>query len=133
MSLVPSVELGSEFPSFGLLPVFPLGVPLLNTLLLLSSGVSVTLVHKSLLLRSRFVSFWLLATVLLGVEFLLVQLSEYSSSSFSFSDSASGSLFFLLTGFHGFHVLLGLLLLSFCSLSFSTSSSHVGLTCSIWY
>ena len=132
MAVVPVVESGSEFPSFRVLPISPFGVPLFNTFILLSSGVTVTLAHKAILMNvSPLVA--LVNTVYLGFEFLLIQVAEYKSAPFSISDSGFGSAFFLLTGFHGLHVLVGAILLSVCGLSsfLSTSSSHVGLQCSI--
>ncbi len=134
MAVVPVVESGSEFPSFSVLPISPFGVPLFNTFILLSSGVTVTLAHKAVILNESPL-LALVSTVYLGFEFLLIQISEYKSAPFSISDSGFGSAFFILTGFHGLHVLVGAILLSICSMrSFlSTSSSHVGLQCSIWY
>ena len=83
-------------------------MPLLNTVILLSSGVTVTWAHQSLLLGSRekgVVS--LFFTVLLGVYFLSLQGFEYFSALFDIRDSVFGSVFFMSTGFHGFHVLVG--------------------------
>lgn len=119
-------------------------MPLLNTIILLRSGVTVTWVHKGLLhgntreltksinLNSKLP---LGLTVALGVVFLFVQGREYASARFSIRDGAYGTGFFILTGFHGFHVFLGCLLLSVCLIRFVSfrGDKHVGLETSIWY
>lgn len=113
MGFVPRVEFGGAFPPFGLFAVSAVGVPLLNTVILLSSGVSVTLAHKAVVGKySPFLP--LVCTFLLGFLFLGLQMKEYFGCSFCISDRVFGRTFFLLTGFHGFHVLLGRFLLFWC-------------------
>lgn len=111
-SCSPAVELGSLWPPKGLTSVSALGLPLLNTALLLSSAATVTFSHTSLV-SSKFLAAvsGLLVTLGLGFAFLIFQLQEFKLCSFCISDSVYGSCFFLLTGFHGFHVLLGSLFL----------------------
>jgi heme/copper-type cytochrome/quinol oxidase subunit 3 len=83
----------------------------LNSLILLRSAVTLTWSHYNFLLRKETkVSF--LITLFLGLVFLIVQLSEYRISGFSIRDSVYGSIFFMITGFHGAHVFLGLLFLN---------------------
>jgi len=112
-SLSPNVELGSTWPPAGILPLDCTALPLLNTIVLLVSASTVTVSHS--LLRSSLTnpsSLWLLVSVGLGIFFLLLQGLEYSLCSFSIADSTFGSCFFLATGFHGLHVLIGSIWLS---------------------
>jgi len=105
----PAVEIGSLWPPKGIRPVSPFGLPLLNTVLLLSSAVSLTRSHHYLLSAEYSPRFAALShTVILGLYFLEVQAWEFFACPFTMSDSVFGSCFFLLTGFHGIHVLLGL-------------------------
>jgi len=137
-SLSPNVELGSCWPPFGLQSLSAFHVPLLNTVVLLSSGATVTWSHSSLktgFTSTAFISLCL--TVVLGVFFTLLQGFEYHISSFCISDSAYGSCFYLATGFHGLHVLIGTLFLTLCllriSLSHFTPSRHLGFEFACWY
>lgn len=101
-ALTPTVELGGQWPPLGIEPVNPFELPLLNTVLLLSSGATVTWAHHSLIKGDRIGSFWgTLLTVLLALVFTFFQAVEYSVSSFTISDGAFGSSFFFATGFHG--------------------------------
>jgi len=86
----------------------PFELPLLNTVILLSSGVTVTYAHHSLIQGNRSGALYgLVATVLLAVTFTGFQGVEYAVSSFTISDGAFGSCFYLATGFHGIHVMIG--------------------------
>ena len=105
--LAPTPQLGSVWPPVGISPI-EIGVPLLNTGLLLLRGVSLTWSHHSLyqgILREARLRLFL--TILLGVVFLAVQIFEYAIAPFSFADSVFGRVFFLATGFHGAHVIAG--------------------------
>ena len=100
---------------FRLMDPFP--IPTINTALLLSSGVTITLSHHALRanLRSK-AKLWLLATILLGVSFISLQAYEYVHAyeelNLKLTSGIYGSTFFMLTGFHGFHVTLGAIMLS---------------------
>src|ERR1700744_3477166 len=88
--------------------VNPFELPLLNTVILLSSGVTVTYAHHSLIQGNRKGTLYgLISTVLLAVIFTALQGVEYSVSSFTISDGAFGSCFYFGTGFHGIHVMIG--------------------------
>lgn len=103
------------FPPIGVEILDPYGIPLLNTVLLLSSGVTVTWGHHSLVSGNyNDTSNRLLLSIILGVVFLYCQYVEYRNASFSISDGVYGSTFFALTGFHGFHVTVGTVGLILC-------------------
>lgn len=107
-SLSPTIELGLSWPPKGIAPLSVYSVPLLNTVILLSSGITVTWAHHSLidnLFTSSVIA--LLTTVLLGAYFLVMQYAEYVETSFSMADGVYGSTFFIATGFHGIHVFIG--------------------------
>ena len=114
------------------------GLPLLNTFILLSSGVSVTLSHKSLVISDlEYTTLGLIFTVVYGLVFTWAQLYEYNYTGFSINDSVFGSIFFLCTGFHGFHVLIGSIFLIICLIrnlfSHFTSNHHLGFLCAAYY
>lgn len=101
-ALSPTVELGSMWPPLGIEPINPFELPLLNTVILLSSGVTITLAHHSLIYGERKVALYAtLATLGLAVIFTGLQIVEYNVSSFTISDGVFGSCFYFATGFHG--------------------------------
>ena len=101
-ALSPTVELGAQWPPMGIEAINPFELPLLNTVILLSSGITVTYAHHSLIQGNRSGALYgLVATVLLAVIFTGFQGVEYSVSSFTISDGAFGSCFYFGTGFHG--------------------------------
>jgi len=105
-------NVGGEFQT---IPAF--GVPFLNTLVLLTSGLTVTLAHHALKNeRRRQLAGWLLATVVLGFTFVTLQIGEYHEAytelGLSLGSGIYGATFFMLTGFHGFHVTLGAIMLT---------------------
>lgn len=109
------VWMGASWPPLGLLIFNPLQVPLLNTIILLRSGVTVTWAHHRLLENNFHEALIGLSyTIFLGVYFSILQAYEYWEASFTIRDSAYGSCFFLITGFHGFHVFVGTLFLARC-------------------
>jgi cytochrome c oxidase subunit 3 len=92
----------------GIEAINPFELPLLNTIILLSSGTTVTYAHHSLIQGNRSGTLnGLVATVILAVVFTLLQGVEYTVSSFTISDGAYGSCFYFGTGFHGLHVIIG--------------------------
>lgn len=137
-SLVPTHDLGGCWPPTGITPLNPLEVPLLNTSVLLASGVSITWAHHSLIEGNRnHINQALLITILLGLYFTILQASEYFETSFSISDGIYGSTFFIATGFHGLHVIIGSTFLIVCllrQLKFHfTSKHHFGFEAAAWY
>lgn len=111
--LSPVLDLGYSWPPYFILIFNFINIPLLNSLILLSSGVSVTLSHYFLIKGSLWFKFFLIITFVLGLFFSFFQYLEYRNSFFSISDSSFGTRFFVLTGFHGIHVLVGTFFLIF--------------------
>lgn len=137
-SLAPTPELGGYWPPAGIIPLNPLEVPLLNTSVLLASGVSITWAHHSLMEGTRkHIIQALFITICLGLYFTLLQASEYYETSFTISDGVYGSTFFIATGFHGLHVIIGSTFLIVCllrQLKFHfTSNHHFGFEAAAWY
>ena len=137
-ALSPTVELGAQWPPMGIEAINPFELPLLNTVILLSSGVTVTYAHHSLIQGNRKGALYgLVATVLLAIVFTLLQGIEYTVSSFTISDGAFGSCFYFGTGFHGLHVMIGTAFIAvglWRVLAYhSTDNHHLGLESSILY
>ncbi len=116
----------------------PWDLPLVNTLILLLSGTTVTWAHHSLLHNDRKGLIWgLTATVLLGILFTICQVYEYGHAAFTFSGHIYGSTFFMATGFHGFHVVVGTIFLAICLFraiaGHFTAEQHFGFEAAAWY
>ena len=142
----PSIQAGATAAPAGTVEPFqtvgPFWLPTINTALLLTSGVTLTIAHHALVAgqRSKTIAFmWL--TVLLGLVFLFVQGYEYyhlyTDLNLKMSSGIFGSTFFMLTGFHGFHVFLGMLMLFFITLRLQkghfTPQRHFGFEGAAWY
>nr|AJD83554.1 cytochrome c oxidase subunit III [Cynoglossus trigrammus] len=137
-SLAPTMELGGIWPPTGITPLNPFEVPLLNTAVLLASGVTVTWAHHSITTGEREQAIHsLLITIALGTYFTLLQALEYYEAPFTIADSAYGSTFFVATGFHGLHVIIGTTFLAVCllrqTLYHFTSKHHFGFEAAAWY
>jgi len=107
-SLSPSVEIGGSWPPLGITPLDPFAIPLLNTILLLSSGAFVTYGHHALIGGNRkgaIIGTFL--TIVFAVLFTALQYYEYSEAAFTISDSVYGTVFYASTGLHGLHVIIG--------------------------
>nr|AAQ98620.1 cytochrome oxidase subunit III [Rhipicephalus haemaphysaloides haemaphysaloides] len=107
-SLSPNIEIGSQWPPKGIYPFNPFEIPLLNSTILISSGITVTWSHHSIM-NQNYISALnsLFITIMLGAAFTMFQGFEYFQAQFSISDGIFGSTFFMTTGFHGLHVLIG--------------------------
>nr|UBU96195.1 cytochrome c oxidase subunit 3 [Meloe poggii] len=137
-SLSPSIEIGMLWPPKGIQTFNPIQIPLLNTLILLTSGLTVTWAHHSLMENNYSQTLQgLFLTVVLGAYFSLLQGYEYLESSFSLSDAAYGSSFFMATGFHGIHVIIGTAFLLVCLfrhyLNHFSQIHHFGFEAAAWY
>jgi cytochrome c oxidase subunit 3 len=107
-SLSPNIELGAQWPPMGINGINPFELPLLNTIILLSSGVTVTYAHHCIIQGNRKGALYgLVYTILLAILFTALQGIEYTVSSFTISDGIYGSCFYFGTGFHGLHVIVG--------------------------
>jgi cytochrome c oxidase subunit 3 len=145
--LNPSTYIGAVWPPKGIVPLSASGIPLLNTRLLISSGIYLTTRHLCFLTKTTINSIYFTrrqsvficarATCSAGFLFLLLQRFEYIHALFDISDSIYASTFYMLTGLHGMHVLFGLifLLIRFIRFGFYhyTTAHALNLECAIWY
>lgn len=148
-SLSPSLELGSVWPPLGINVLNPLKIPLLNTLILLLSGLTVTWSHH-IIRDKQWQNFSdsavdnyivcvisLTLTILLGVEFTIWQAYEYIKATFYIYDGVYGSTFYMTTGLHGLHVIIGTLFLVVCLIRLLKlhfiSNHHLGYEAAIRY
>lgn len=129
---------GGQWPPADIAVLDPLHLPLFNTVTLLLSGTTVTWAHHALLEGDRKGLIWGLAlTIILGIIFTAVQAYEYAVAPFAFKDSLYGATFFMATGFHGFHVLVGTIFLIVCLVramsGHFTPKQHFGFEAAAWY
>ena len=129
---------GGQWPPQDIEVLDPLHLPLYNTIILLLSGTTVTWAHHGLLHNDRTALNWGLGlTVALGILFAFVQVYEYSVAPFDFSGSLYGATFFMATGFHGFHVFIGVIFLAVCLFRALrgdfTPEKHFGFEAAAWY
>lgn len=137
-SLAPNIEIGCVWPPLGIYPINPFSIPLLNTSILLGSGVSITWAHHRLMQGNKSqTSQGLLLTIILGIYFTILQASEYVEAPFTIADSVYGRTFFVATGFHGLHVLIGTSFLIVCLLrnlnNQYSAHHHFGFEARAWY
>jgi len=137
-SFNPSQAIGGVWPPAFLTILDPWKVPLLNTVILLTSGATVTWCHHAIVWGSKAQALIsLVLTILLAIIFTALQGFEYVTSPFTISDSVYGSSFFLATGFHGFHVFIGTCCLTVSllriDLSHFTREHHFGFEAAAWY
>lgn len=137
-SLGPTVEINAVWPPLGIDVISPWGVPLVNTLILLTSGAAVTWCHHGLLFGLRtqsIIALWI--TIILAMMFTGLQAYEYVDAGFGLSSGVYGSTFYMATGFHGLHVLIGTIFLFVSLLRMQwyqlTAGHHIGLECACWY
>nr|WHN64464.1 cytochrome c oxidase subunit 3 [Brachytarsina amboinensis] len=137
-SLSPSIELGMNWPPMNIIVFNPFNIPLLNTMILLTSGITMTWAHYSLMNNNHSqTSQSLFFTIMLGLYFSLLQMFEYMEAPFTIADSIYGSIFFLSTGFHGIHVIIGTIfiiinLIRHNKFHFS-KNHHFGFEAAAWY
>jgi len=137
-SFNPSFVLGGVWPPKFLVILNPYTIPLLNTAVLLTSGVTITWCHHAIVAGDKKEAvFSLFLTLALAVYFTSLQYYEYIHAPFNISDSVYGSIFYLMTGFHGLHVIIGTLFLFVCFgrllYNHFTREQHVGFEAAAWY
>ena len=134
----PNVEIGQIWPPNNVESFNPINVPLLNTIILISSGFSITWAHHAILeknfLKGKNI---LIITFILGLYFSVLQKIEYDQAQFCINDSTYGTIFFIATGFHGIHVIIGrtFLIVNYFFLKnmLIRNSHHIGLEIAAWY
>ena len=129
---------GGHWPPKGVEAIDPFNLPLFNTLILLTSGTTITWAHHALLHNDRRnLKIGLTITILLGLLFTSVQAYEYAHAPFAFKQNIFGATFFMATGFHGFHVIIGTIFLFVCLMRANTGSftprQHMGFEFAAWY
>jgi cytochrome c oxidase subunit 3 len=137
-SLFPKEAVGFTWPPASIRVFNPFELPLLNTLILLSSGVTVTWAHHALREGDRAGMLQGLAlTILLGATFTCIQAYEYTHAEFAFRQGIYPTTFFMATGFHGFHVIVGTIFLIVCWFrgyrGDFTPDHHFGFEAAAWY
>jgi heme/copper-type cytochrome/quinol oxidase subunit 3 len=137
-SVNPDLAIGGVWPPADIEVFDPWGVPLLNTLILLSSGATVTVCHNALVVGDRTLSIRsMVMTIILAAAFTGFQLFEYIHAGFDISDGIYGSCFYMATGFHGFHVFVGTCFLTVCLFRIInyhfTRENHFGFEAAAWY
>jgi cytochrome c oxidase subunit 3 len=137
-SLFPSEAIGGTWPPPDIKTFDPWDIPLINTLILLLSGTTVTWAHHAMLENDRkgLVN-GLILTVFLGFIFSCFQAYEYHHATFTLDGNIYGATFYMATGFHGFHVIVGTIFLAVCLFrsmkGHSNSEHHFGFEAAAWY
>ena len=137
-SIFPVEAIGSVWPPEGIETLDPWHLPLVNTLILLTSGTTVTWAHHALQEgdRKTFINM-LIFTILLGASFTGIQIYEYSVATFAFDENIYSSTFYMATGFHGAHVLIGTIFLAICLFrglkGHFKPDHHFGFEAAAWY
>jgi cytochrome c oxidase subunit 3 len=137
-ALAPSIAIGCLWPPMGITPFNPYSIPLVNTIFLLLSGATITYTHIYLIQGdSGKTLFGFCETLMYAVAFTLLQCDEYLTAPFAISDGIYGSVFYMITGLHGVHVIIGTLFIFVCFIRFLkshfTRTHHLGLEFSIIY
>lgn len=132
ISYIPSIELGSIWPPLNNWIVYAYSLPLLNTCLLISSSITATIFHNLYNYNKKGI-IYLILTIILGILFIFIQIIEYYLSPFTISDSSYGSIFYILTGWHGIHVILGICFLIYTLYNYLNSSTSSWLIFSLLY
>lgn len=134
----PTMEIGMVWPPYGITAISPQELPLINTIILLGSGVTVTYAHHALINgnRENTLKGFIFSTLLI-VLFVICQALEYQFAEFTLTDGVYGSTFFSTTALHGIHMVMLIIMLSICTWRVYnyelTNTSHVGAETTILY
>lgn len=136
--LSPNIQIGVIWPPIGIIPFNPFQIPLLNTIILITSGVTVTWAHHAIIENNYSqITQGLFFTIILGIYFTFLQAYEYLEASFTIADRIYGSTFFIATGFHGIHVIIGTIFLLICLIrhinNHFSRNHHFGFEAAAWY
>ena len=137
-SISPRIEIGINWPPTSIDQFNPYNIPLLNSIILISSGITITWRHYSIL-RNKVIETKIrfIITIILGIYFTILQVFEYIEAPFCFNDRIYGSIFFITTGFHGIHVNIGLVFLSVCFIRITKNHfskiHHLNFETASWY
>lgn len=137
-SVSPNIEIDILWPPKDIKFFDPIEIPLLNSFILVSSGIAITVRHYYIITNNLKLSkLYLFLTIILGIYFIIIQLIEYANSYFCFNDRVYGSIFYIATGFHGLHVLIGVIFLSISILRISkihfSNIHNINYEIAIWY
>lgn len=137
-SLAPVFNIGGVWPPKKIITITAWGIPLTNTFFLLSSGASISLGHHALKAKAKKHSIiGVIITIIFACFFTMLQGYEYFNAPFNISDSIFGSCFYMMTGFHGFHVIVGTIAIIVAGirivLNHFTDKQHFGFEAAIWY
>ena len=138
-ALYPMEASGGVWPPTGIETFDPWHLPLINTLILLCSGAACTWAHHALVHENdrKGLKNGLILSIALGALFTVFQIYEYGHASFGFSGNIYGASFFMATGFHGAHVLIGTIFLAVCLVrvlkGHFTQEKHIGFEAAAWY
>jgi cytochrome c oxidase subunit 3 len=134
----PAIVLGDTWPPVGITPIPPFEFPLFNTALLIISGFGITWAHRGIAIGSFLHSIdSFLITIFLGFFFVFLQMYEYYEAAYNISDSVYGSTFYMLTGLHGMHVVVGATFITACFIRLLKrhylTSHYLGFVFAVWY
>nr|YP_009230504.1 cytochrome c oxidase subunit III [Oedaleus infernalis]ALK03247.1 cytochrome c oxidase subunit III [Oedaleus infernalis] len=137
-TLAPTIELGMKWPPMGIQPFNPMQIPLLNTAILLASGVTITWAHHSIMESNHSqATQGLFFTMILGIFFTVLQAYEYWEAPFTIADAVYGSTFFVAKGFHSLRVIISSTFLLTCltchMMNQFSSNHHFGFEAAAWY
>jgi len=136
ISLRVETELGIIWPPKNSKPFNPLEIPLLNTIILLLSGITITKAHIIIIKKTN-IKPYIIITLTLGIYFTIIQIIEYKMSPYTFQDSSFGSSFYISTGFHGLHVIVGSIIIITSTIRTKKNHfnkiHHFGFEATAWY